>query len=220
MELDGTLRKGFRLGDWIVRPIEGVVLGANESRHLQPKTMDVLVCLAESSGQAMTRDELIARVWGANAVSDEPLTRCIHELRRALDDDRGEPTFIQTIPKRGYRLLKEVHELETADELILEQTEPGENPLRQVTRQLFGLATPIGRQQYLVGQQAANMFTPGSRRYGGPLLPGGLDCRSRDGVHEHDRGAAGLLRQRGNHHHRRRDAGGTDPHQPIDSRRT
>jgi DNA-binding winged helix-turn-helix (wHTH) protein/tetratricopeptide (TPR) repeat protein len=111
------------------------VLGAKESRHLQPKTMDVLVCLAESSGQVLTRDELIERVWGANAVSDEPLTRCIHELRRALDDDRGEPTFIQTIPKRGYRLLKEVRELGEAEELVLQHTEPGENPLRQVSRQ-------------------------------------------------------------------------------------
>jgi tetratricopeptide (TPR) repeat protein/DNA-binding winged helix-turn-helix (wHTH) protein/TolB-like protein len=134
MKLDDTLRKEFRLGDWIVRPIEGVVLGANESRHLQPKTMDVLVTLAESSGQVLTRDELIRRVWGANAVSDEPLTRCIHELRRVLDDDRGEPRFIQTIPKRGYRLLAEVRSLRTSDEIRLEDSGE-ENPLREVTRQ-------------------------------------------------------------------------------------
>ena len=135
MKLDGTLGKEFRLGDWLVKPIEGLILGANESRHLQPKTMDVLVALTESNGQVMTRDELLTRVWGANAVSDEPLTRCIHELRRALDDNRGEPTFIQTIPKRGDRLLTEPQELGTVEELILERSEPGENPLRQVTRQ-------------------------------------------------------------------------------------
>jgi DNA-binding winged helix-turn-helix (wHTH) protein/tetratricopeptide (TPR) repeat protein len=134
MKLDDTLGKGFRLGDWIVRPIEGVVLGANESRHMQPKTMDVLVTLATSSGQVLTRDELIRRVWGANAVSDEPLTRCIHELRRALDDDCGEPRFIQTIPKRGYRLLAEVRQLKTTDEIRLEES-ADENPLREVTRQ-------------------------------------------------------------------------------------
>jgi DNA-binding winged helix-turn-helix (wHTH) protein/TolB-like protein/cytochrome c-type biogenesis protein CcmH/NrfG len=126
---------GFRLGDWVVRPIEGVVVGANESRHLQPKTMDVLVSLAASKGQVITRDELISRVWGANAVSDEPLTRCIHELRRSLDDDRGEPTYIQTIPKRGYRLLTEVRELLPEDLIQLETPVARENPLRQVTRQ-------------------------------------------------------------------------------------
>ncbi|MGI9290165.1 MAG: tetratricopeptide repeat protein [Gammaproteobacteria bacterium] len=134
MQLDDTLGKGFRLGDWIVRPIEGLLIGANESRHIQPKTMDVLVTLAGSNGQVMTRDILIRRVWGANAVSDEPLTRCIHELRRALDDNRGEPEFIQTIPKRGYRLLSEVRALKTADEIRLEAPAE-ENPLREVTRQ-------------------------------------------------------------------------------------
>jgi DNA-binding winged helix-turn-helix (wHTH) protein/TolB-like protein/tetratricopeptide (TPR) repeat protein len=135
MELDAALRMGFRLGDWVVRPIEGVVAGANESRHLQPKTMDVLVSLAASNGQVITRDELISRVWGANAVSDEPLTRCIHELRRSLDDDRVEPTYIQTIPKRGYRLLTEVRELLPEDSIELELSGTRKKPLREVTRQ-------------------------------------------------------------------------------------
>jgi DNA-binding winged helix-turn-helix (wHTH) protein/TolB-like protein/tetratricopeptide (TPR) repeat protein len=133
MELDAALRMGFRLGDWEVRPIEGLVGNAKESRHLQPKTMDVLVSLAAANGQVMTRDELLSRVWGANAVSDEPLTRCIHELRRCLDDDRGEPTYIQTIPKRGYRLLTGVSELRPVEVPVMTGTE--ENPLRQVSRQ-------------------------------------------------------------------------------------
>ena len=131
MELDVALRKGFRLGDWGISPIEGLVSGAHGSCHLQPKTMDVLVCLAESQGEVVTRDELIARVWGENAVSDEPLTRCIHEIRRALGDDRGEPVYIKTIPKRGYQLLSPV------TELPLEQQSPtsGDGLFWQVTRQ-------------------------------------------------------------------------------------
>ena len=67
MELDAALRKGFRLGDWEVRPIEGLVTGAEGSHHLQPKTMDVLVCLAASPGQVVTRDEIIERVWNGSA---------------------------------------------------------------------------------------------------------------------------------------------------------
>ncbi len=111
MQLDVTLRKGFRLGDWEVRPIEGLLEGAQGARHLQPKTMDVLVCLASSSGQVLTRDELIERVWDGHAVSDEPLTRCIHEIRRALGDPCGEARYIKTIPKRGYQLLPDIGEL-------------------------------------------------------------------------------------------------------------
>ena len=135
MKLDAALRKGFRLGDWIVRPIEGVVVGAEESRHLQPKTMDVLVCLAAHPGQVVTRDEIIDRVWGGSAVSDEPLTRCIHEIRRALGDQRDGPGYIKTIPKRGYQLLADVSEL-TVTDLIMDSPQPRNNNLFwQVTRQ-------------------------------------------------------------------------------------
>ena len=118
MELDAALRKGFRLGDWEVKPIEGLVTGAEGSHHLQPKTMDVLVCLAASPGQVVTRDEIIERVWNGSAVSDEPLTRCIHEIRRCLGDHSDEPEYIKTIPKRGYRLLAAVGEPQIVDEIL------------------------------------------------------------------------------------------------------
>ena len=105
----GTLlRDGFRLGDWEVRPIEGTIEGPSGARHLQPKSMDVLVRLAGSAGQIVEREELISDVWGQACISDEPLTRCIHDIRRALSDARDHPTYIQTIPKRGYRLVAQV----------------------------------------------------------------------------------------------------------------
>ncbi|MDP6695443.1 MAG: winged helix-turn-helix domain-containing protein [Gammaproteobacteria bacterium] len=135
MELDVALRKGFRLGDWEIRPIEGLVTGPQGARHLQPKTIDVLVCLAASNGQVVTRDELIARVWGGNAVADEPLTRCIHEIRRGLNDQREQPTYIQTIPKRGYRLLVPVEELDATRNPATIPPEPPVNLFWQVTRQ-------------------------------------------------------------------------------------
>ena len=122
MELDVTLRKGFRLGDWDVRPIEGLLDSSQGMRHLQPKTMDVLVCLASRPGEVLTRDELIDQVWDGHAVSDEPLTRCIHEIRRALGDPCGEARYIRTIPKRGYQLLPPIEELAQpapADEVLL-----------------------------------------------------------------------------------------------------
>ena len=135
MELDAALRKGFRLGDWEVRPIEGLVTGAEGSHHLQPKTMDVLVCLAASPGQVVTRDEIIDRVWNGSAVSDEPLTRCIHEIRRGLGDHREEPEYVKTIPKRGYQLLAAVGEPQLIEEAASSEV-PGEaNLFWQVTRQ-------------------------------------------------------------------------------------
>ena len=75
--------------------------------------MDLLVALAQRAGHVMTRDELLREVWGARgAVSDEPLTRAVAELRKALGDDRADPAYIETIPKRGYRVIAKVGAVE------------------------------------------------------------------------------------------------------------
>ncbi len=103
------LKTGFKVGAWEVRPLTGEITGGGESARLEPKVMEVLVALAQRPGEVLEREELLRLIWGNRAaVSDEPLTRCIAELRRALGDSRQTPTYIQTIPKRGYRLLSAV----------------------------------------------------------------------------------------------------------------
>ena len=67
--------------------------------------MDVLVCLAERAGKTVTKDEVFASVWSGQFVTESALARCIAELRQTLGDDARRPRFIETIPKRGYRLL-------------------------------------------------------------------------------------------------------------------
>lgn len=109
-----TLRNGFTLGSWTIFPLEGRLVKGAEERRVQPKSMDVLLCLAEAAGDVVERDDVLRDVWGQRAVSDEPLTRCIGELRRALDDSASEPEFILTVPKRGYRLLHRPVEIEQA----------------------------------------------------------------------------------------------------------
>ena len=101
------LSQGFRFGAFTAEPLKGSVAGDDgQSCHLAPKAMDVLVRLAEAAPNPVTRDELITAVWGERYVSDEVLTHAIKELRHALGDSPTEPQYIQTIPKRGYRLLK------------------------------------------------------------------------------------------------------------------
>ncbi len=103
------LKHGFLVGTWEVRPLTGELIGASGTVHLEPKVMEVLLVLAEHPRAVVEREELLQRVWGSRAaVSDEPLTRCIAELRRAFGDSRQTPTYVQTIPKRGYRLLSPV----------------------------------------------------------------------------------------------------------------
>ena len=105
------LESGFRLGPWDVRPMLGTLSGPGGTLHLEPKVMNVLVCLAELAGEVVTHDQFIARVWRGRIVSDEVLSRCISLLRTRLGDDPREPRFIQTLPKIGYRLLTPVEPL-------------------------------------------------------------------------------------------------------------
>ena len=107
-----TLRDGFNIGQWRVVPLEGRIIGPDGINRLQPKTMDVLLVLAERGGAVVTREELLEAVWEGRAMSDDPLTRCIGELRRKLGDSREEPVYVETIHKRGYRLLAPVVDLE------------------------------------------------------------------------------------------------------------
>jgi len=70
-----------------------------------PKAMEVLLCLAEAPGELVTRETLLAKVWGAGHGSSESLSHAVGEIRKALDDHADNPTFIQTLPRRGYRLV-------------------------------------------------------------------------------------------------------------------
>src|SRR5215467_2405932 len=67
--------------------------------------MQVLVTLAERSGQVASKEQIFHRVWPGTFVSDEVLTRSISELRKVFEDNPQEPEYIQTIPKGGYRLV-------------------------------------------------------------------------------------------------------------------
>ena len=98
----------FLVGDWRARPSLNRLERDGEAIRLEPKVMLVLECLAEKPGEVITRDELVARVWPDVFVSDDVLHRAIRELRRVFGDDTANPAYIETIRKRGYRLIAPV----------------------------------------------------------------------------------------------------------------
>jgi TolB-like protein/DNA-binding winged helix-turn-helix (wHTH) protein len=98
----------FQVGPWLIEPSLNAVSHNGESIHLSPKVMGVLVCLAQHPGQSVSKEDLLQTVWPDTFVSDDVLKGSISELRRVLEDDVREPTIIQTIPKRGYRLVARV----------------------------------------------------------------------------------------------------------------
>lgn len=71
--------------------------------------MEVLLCLVNKPGELVERDELVRAGWGEDGDDhEESLTRCIAELRHTLGDHHDHPNYIQTIPRRGYRLVAPV----------------------------------------------------------------------------------------------------------------
>ncbi|MCL4800966.1 MAG: winged helix-turn-helix domain-containing protein [Burkholderiales bacterium] len=99
---------GLRVGPWTIDRMLNRVRRGNECVRLEPKAMELLAYLAERPGEVVTRDALLAAVWPGVVVGDDALTQAVIKLRRALGDTADEPAFIETIPKRGYRLIAPV----------------------------------------------------------------------------------------------------------------
>lgn len=103
----------FRVGGWLVEPSLDRLSRNGTALRLRPQLVDLLVLLAAHAGQTVSKDTILADVWEGQHVAESGMTRCIAELRQTLGDDAREPTMIQTIPKRGYRLVAPVEFLET-----------------------------------------------------------------------------------------------------------
>ncbi len=87
---------------------EGDRGGPPESQRVEPKVAEVLVYLARRAGQVVSRDELLTAVWPGVVVGDDALTQAVIKLRKALGDDAKRPEYIETLAKRGYRLIAPV----------------------------------------------------------------------------------------------------------------
>lgn len=109
-EMDTTKR--FKIGNYLVEPeLDRISLNGQVS-SVRPQVMELLVYLARRPGRVFSADELIAELWPRKVVTNASLYNCVAELRRALGGNGDRPSLIETIPKRGYRLIGEVSGLE------------------------------------------------------------------------------------------------------------
>src|SRR5215831_1999123 len=92
----------------MVQPSLNTISRNGTSTRVESKVMEVLVCLSHQAGRPVSKEELLENVWRDTFVSDDVLKRSVFELRRVFEDDARESRIIETIPKRGYRLLPEV----------------------------------------------------------------------------------------------------------------
>ncbi|MGD9584872.1 MAG: winged helix-turn-helix domain-containing protein [Lysobacterales bacterium] len=98
----------LRVGDWLVVPANLLLRQGDAEVALEPRVMELLLYLAERQGEVISAEQLLVNVWHGPFYSDAPVQRAMSILRRALGDDPQAPRYIETIRKRGYRLLAEV----------------------------------------------------------------------------------------------------------------
>jgi len=98
----------FGLGGWTVEPALNRMTRDSEVVQLEPRNMDLLVFLAQRPGEVLSRQTLIDGVWRKRFVGEAVLRNAVAALRRALGDRAHDPSYIETISKRGYRLIAPV----------------------------------------------------------------------------------------------------------------
>lgn len=88
----------------------------SESVAIEPRTMDLLVYLAQRAGETVAKEALLEEVWKGAFVEDGVIAKSISALRSALGDDAAAPTYILTVPRRGYRLVAPVRGIGSTEE--------------------------------------------------------------------------------------------------------
>ena len=102
----------FYIGDWQVTPKTNCLRSGEMVKQLEPKAMDVLLVLCQQRHElghesVLSADDIAAKCWGSE-IGDNPVHKAITQLRKAFSDKPSSPKYIETIRKRGYRIVAEL----------------------------------------------------------------------------------------------------------------
>jgi DNA-binding winged helix-turn-helix (wHTH) protein len=153
---------GFRL-----EPGERRLTRDGSPVDINGRYLDALLLLASLPGELVTKDRFMAEVWRGVPVTDEALTQCIRSLRKALGDQAGQPRFIETVPRHGYRFVAAVRpQVAEAAGLPAAQASNAATPVRSdVAHSSADLPSP--RSQFLLIAAAGLVGGAGSGLVGG-----------------------------------------------------
>jgi Tol biopolymer transport system component/DNA-binding winged helix-turn-helix (wHTH) protein len=110
----------YEFGPYRLDTAEQQLLRDGEPVPLTPRVFDTLVALIERRGHLVGKDELMKAVWSEAFVEESNLTNNVYTLRKLLGQGENGRSYIETVPKRGYRFTAPVKEL-SADALVLEK---------------------------------------------------------------------------------------------------
>ncbi len=108
MRYTGVMESPFKIGSWLVEPELNRIVRQKHQQAIEPRLMRLLVLLAAKPRELVAKDVIFDEVWGGLAVTDESLAQAISKLRKLLDDGPDGPVYIETIRKKGYRLVADV----------------------------------------------------------------------------------------------------------------
>ena len=100
--------RSFSVGDWLIEPDLDRISRKSESASLRPQVMELLVFLARQGGQVARTEDILDKLWAGKFVTDGTLYNCVSELRQALANGETGQEYVETIPKKGYRLVAPV----------------------------------------------------------------------------------------------------------------
>jgi TolB-like protein/DNA-binding winged helix-turn-helix (wHTH) protein len=115
-EMNGSEKHSYRFKSFLLNVSERRLLDADKPVYLTPKSFDTLVYLLEHAGHLVEKEELLQSVWAESFVEEGNLARTVHDLRKALGQDKNGNKFIETIPTKGYRFVADVTKVNDAAE--------------------------------------------------------------------------------------------------------
>lgn len=127
----------FKVGEWVVVPTRDLLVRGTEQVKIEPRSMEVLQRLARRPGEVVSQAELEADVWQGVIVTSQSVYQAIAQLRRLLGDDPRAPRYIETVPRRGYRLVAPVSAHEPHPPVVSAGAIPATDPSGPI-------ATPLG----------------------------------------------------------------------------
>lgn len=112
------LKKGslYEFGPFRLDPAEHRLTRDGSPASLPPKAFELLLLLVQNSGRLLTKEQIMAALWPGGFVEDANLTVSISLLRKALGGKEGNLRYIETVPKKGYRFVASVKEVESPDQ--------------------------------------------------------------------------------------------------------
>lgn len=122
--MSGPTKCFYEFGVFRIDKNKRLLFKSTEPVPLTPKAFDTLLLLVENSGQLVSKDDLMSKLWPDTVVEEGSLTRNVYVLRKALGEAPQEHRYIVTVPGQGYRFVAEVREIseESLDLRVTERT--------------------------------------------------------------------------------------------------